>query len=196
VKVRGVITAAGDSRRLGQPKALLEISGETFIERLVRLMKAGGVDEVFPVVGGRHTPELLKECQRLGIEPIHNADPERGPVSSIICGFKEPGEWDLLLIHPVDVVGITAADVQGLIDSSRKHPDHDAWIMSHEMRRGHPVMVRKEVVSSLATEGGPEHLRALLGQPHLKLHHEVTDNPMILEDVDDPEDWERIRGQI
>ena len=109
MKVRGVITAAGDSRRLGQPKALLEISGETFIERLVRLMKAGGVDEVFPVVGGRHTPELLKECQRLGIEPIHNADPERGPVSSIICGLKEPGEWDLLLIHPVDVVGITAA---------------------------------------------------------------------------------------
>ena len=70
MKVRGVITAAGDSRRLGQPKALLEISGETFIERLVRLMKVSGVDEVFPVVGGRHTPELLKECQRLGIEPI------------------------------------------------------------------------------------------------------------------------------
>ena len=92
MKIRGVITAAGDSRRLGQPKALLEISGETFIERLVRVMKEGGVDEIIPVVGGRHTPELLEECQRIGIEPIHNADPERGPVSSIICGIREPGE--------------------------------------------------------------------------------------------------------
>ena len=100
------------------------------------------------------------------------------------------------MIHPVDVIGITIADVQGLIESGRKHPDHDAWIMSHGMRRGHPVMVRKEVLSSLATEAGPEHLRALLGQPHLSLHHEVTDNPLILEDVDDLQDWERIRNRI
>ncbi|OUU23137.1 MAG: hypothetical protein CBC13_05955 [Planctomycetia bacterium TMED53] len=194
MKIRGVITAAGDSSRLGQPKALLEISGETFIERLSRILDGGGVDEVVLVIGGRHAPELIKECERLDIDPVHNPDPERGPISSILCGMKKPGNWDLLLVQPVDVIGVSESDVRQLIESQRRYPDHEAWILSHGMRRGHPVMIIKEAASTLETAGGPEHLRALLGQPEMRLHHEVTDNPLILEDVDDLQDWERIQS--
>ena len=196
MKIRGIITAAGDSIRLGQPKALLTIAGETFIERLVRILRAGGVDEVVLVVGGRHASVLTQECERLDLKPVHNPDPQRGPVSSILCGMNKPGDWDLLLVQPVDVIGISEEDVRQLIESRDRWPDHDAWILSHDMRRGHPVMVDRETVSALATEGGPEHLRALLSQPGMRLHHEVTENPLILEDVDDPQDWERIQSQI
>ena len=196
MKIRGVITAAGDSIRLGQPKALLKISGETFVERLLRILAEGGVDDLILVVGGRHTSELMGECQRLGIEPVHNPKPEKGPVSSILCGMNEPGDWDLLLVQPVDVIGVSAADVRQLIKSCQQWPDHDAWILSHAMRRGHPVMIRREVLQLLGADNGPEHLRALLGQPQIRLHHEVTDNPLILEDVDDQQGWERIQDLI
>ena len=196
MKIRGVITAAGDSRRLGQPKALLEIAGESFIERLHRVLQEGGVEEVLLVIGGRHTTELTTEARSLGIDPVHNPNPERGPVTSILCGLEEPGDWELLLVQPVDVIGVSVSDVEKLIGSCRRFPDHDAWILSHGMRRGHPVLIRRDVVQRLGEDQGPEHLRALLAQPHLRLHHEVTDNALILEDVDDEEDWKRIRSQI
>ena len=50
--VPGIVLAAGRSRRMGRAKALLPIgsSGETFIGRIVRVLRDSGVDDVLIVV--------------------------------------------------------------------------------------------------------------------------------------------------
>jgi CTP:molybdopterin cytidylyltransferase MocA len=49
--VAGVLLAAGEGSRFGQPKALVEFSGQTLAERGVHLLRAGGADPILVVTG-------------------------------------------------------------------------------------------------------------------------------------------------
>ena len=49
--VAGVLLAAGEGSRFGQPKALVEFGGQTLAERGVNLLRAGGADPIQVVTG-------------------------------------------------------------------------------------------------------------------------------------------------
>ena len=49
--VAGVLLAAGEGSRFGQPKALVELNGQTLAERGVNLLRAGGADPILVVTG-------------------------------------------------------------------------------------------------------------------------------------------------
>ncbi|MDE0959238.1 MAG: NTP transferase domain-containing protein [Planctomycetota bacterium] len=197
MRIRGIIIAAGESSRLGEPKALLELHGRSILDRLHQTLGNGGCDEVLVVVGGSHREAVQQESQRIGIPMVVNQDPSDGPVSSIRTAISMPGHWDALLIHPVDVIGLKETDVSQLIEAARGDDSTtDAWVISYAMRRGHPVIVTRERIESLLEVDGPLHLRALLALPDLVIAHVVTDNPLVLEDVDDRIDWIRVSSLI
>ncbi len=50
-KVAGVLLAAGEGSRFGQPKALVELNGQTLAERGVGLLRAGGAEPILVVTG-------------------------------------------------------------------------------------------------------------------------------------------------
>jgi nicotine blue oxidoreductase len=50
-RVAGVLLAAGEGSRFGQPKALVELNGQTLAERGVNLLRTGGADPILVVVG-------------------------------------------------------------------------------------------------------------------------------------------------
>ena len=64
------------------------------------------------------------------------------------------------------------------------------------MRRGHPVIVTMDKIEALLQADGPQHLRALLALPDLMIDHVVTENPLVLEDVDDLADWIRVSALV
>ena len=49
--VAGVLLAAGDGSRLGQPKALVRLAGQSLASRGAALLQAGGADPVIVVTG-------------------------------------------------------------------------------------------------------------------------------------------------
>ena len=49
--IAGVLLAAGDGSRLGRPKALVEIGGQSLAARGVALLRSGGADPVLVVTG-------------------------------------------------------------------------------------------------------------------------------------------------
>ena len=83
--IAGVILAAGASSRMGQPKALLEYKGETFLHRL-----AGMLDEVCGrvVVVLGYDAERVRAAVPAGAETTVNPAPERGMLSSLQCGLR------------------------------------------------------------------------------------------------------------
>ena len=193
MKVRGVVIAAGESSRFGAAKALLQLQGRTVLERVTAALADGGCEELFVVCGGSHRQVVEQEANRIGIRSIVNQDPSDGPVSSIRVAIQSAGEWDAILIQPVDVVGVQATDVSHLIEAFRNScGDFDAWVISHQMRRGHPLLLTRKVVGRLLEEDPPAHLRALLALDDVRIQHVDSDNPLVLEDVDNPNDWERI----
>ena len=50
-RVAGVLLAAGEGSRFGQPKALVELNGQTLAEWGVNLLRSGGADPILVVVG-------------------------------------------------------------------------------------------------------------------------------------------------
>jgi CTP:molybdopterin cytidylyltransferase MocA len=198
MKIRGIIIAAGESSRFGSPKALLQLHGKSILQRLVDCLREGGCDEVLVVCGGSHLQAVSDEAQQSGARVVINENPLEGPVTSIRTGISGEGDWDAVLIHPVDVVGIDVEDVASIIGAASNGAGSpvDAWIISHGQRRGHPVVVRRQSIVRLKEAGGAQHLRALLTSPEIKVEYIVTENPLVLEDVDDPDDWERISAAM
>ena len=52
--IPAVVLAAGKSSRMGRTKALLPIgsSGETFLTRIIRVLREGGIERIVVVIGG------------------------------------------------------------------------------------------------------------------------------------------------
>ncbi|HEY6294247.1 MAG TPA: NTP transferase domain-containing protein, partial [Streptosporangiaceae bacterium] len=74
--VAGVLLAAGEGSRFGQPKALVELGGQTLAERGVELLRAGGADPILVVTGAA-------PVQVAGTQNVYNPDWPTGMGSSL-----------------------------------------------------------------------------------------------------------------
>ncbi|HEX6767945.1 MAG TPA: NTP transferase domain-containing protein, partial [Candidatus Binatia bacterium] len=68
-----VVLSAGESSRMGRPKALLPIASQTFIEKIVGALKQSGIERVV-VVLGFHADELRLQVGHLPVEIVVNPD--------------------------------------------------------------------------------------------------------------------------
>jgi CTP:molybdopterin cytidylyltransferase MocA len=80
-RVAGILLAAGDGSRLGQPKATVRLAGSTLAERGVALLRDGGTDPVIVVTGA--IPVELP-----GVVSVHNPDWMTGMGSSLATGLR------------------------------------------------------------------------------------------------------------
>jgi molybdenum cofactor cytidylyltransferase len=103
VPVTAVVLAAGSSTRLGRPKQLLEVEGETLLARATRVAREAA-DDVIVVV----PPSL-------GVEGIVNRHADEGIASSIRLGVAAC-EGDILLVL-CDQPRVTAAHLRALVDA-------------------------------------------------------------------------------
>ena len=109
MRCRGIVLCSGSSRRMGEPKALLRVNQETFLERIVRVFHEGGIADSIVVVGGPDSDAI--RAAHAAIRFVPNPDPSRGPISSIRVGIQASSDdvgdpIDAFLIHPVDTPGI------------------------------------------------------------------------------------------
>lgn len=143
------ILAAGESRRMGTPKALLPFRGTTFAEHLYRVMEHPRVG-IRRIVLGAGSQQIQAQLQ---IEPaaiLHNPDWPLGQLSSIQAVIRSlpAGETEGLMLCPVDHPLVSPELVAQLIrefDSSGK----SIILPVHEGRRGHPVIFRATLYREL-----------------------------------------------
>ncbi len=95
-KVAGLLLAAGQGSRLGQPKALVEIGGLTLAERGVALLRDGGAEPVVMVTGAA-------QVSLPGVITAHNPDWRTGMGSSLREGLETlPADREAVVIALVD----------------------------------------------------------------------------------------------
>ena len=193
--IPGVVLAAGRSSRMGRPKALLPAgsAGETFVGRIVRALRAGGVDDIVVVAGGV-AAEINRVLSKEERPPrvVINPAPERGQFSSLQVGLRavsRPGV-SAMLVTLVDVPLVTAATVAALLDAYRQT---GAALVRPERggRHGHPVIfdqsvfgeIRRAPADSSAKEIVAAHLDDSASVPI------VEDGPF--RDIDTPAEYAR-----
>jgi molybdenum cofactor cytidylyltransferase len=85
--IGGIILAAGESHRFGQPKQLLDWRGEPFVRVVAKTALKAGLSPVI-VVTGAYADEVSSAFQDLNVHIVHNPEWQSGQSSSIRAGIK------------------------------------------------------------------------------------------------------------
>ncbi len=138
-----IVLAAGDSSRMGRPKALLDWHGKPMIEHVLATALSGGCTRSL-VVLGRDAEGILAGADLGGAQVVVNPDPSQGQVSSIKLGMQHQDfSTDCCVVWPVDCPLVQAGDVRALIESYGRMRTSlmRIFIPVHAGRRGHPMLV-------------------------------------------------------
>jgi CTP:molybdopterin cytidylyltransferase MocA len=192
-KVAGVLLAAGSGSRFGQPKALVELNGQTLAERGVGLLRAGGADPILVVTGA--VPLELE-----GTRTVDNPEWRTGMGSSLRAALRALSETqtkadvgavvvalaDQPLVGPEAVARLIAAYRDGATVA----------VAAYDGRPRHPVLLAREHWPEvIATATGDQGARTFLRtRPELVTLVECGDTGRP-DDIDTPADLARITAE-
>jgi CTP:molybdopterin cytidylyltransferase MocA len=184
--VAGILLAAGDGSRLGQPKATVELAGSTLAERGVALLRAGGADPVIVVTGA--VPVELP-----GVVSVHNPDWMSGMGSSLAAGLRAlAGGAAAAVIALADQPLVGAAAVRRLIAAHASGAT--VAVAAYAGQPRNPVLIdRVHWPAVIETATGDAGARTFLrAHPDLVTLVECGDTGSP-DDIDTPEDLARVR---
>ncbi|HTF87195.1 MAG TPA: NTP transferase domain-containing protein [Planctomycetota bacterium] len=196
-----VILAAGASERLGSCKALVDLHGQSPLERLIRQASLANAEEI-AVVAGAHQREIGAALERIDpsrrVRLLFNPSWSLGRTGSAgVAAASFPGR--ALMIAPVDVPLVQSETFRRLFEAweAQGEPPR-GWLapcLARPARYGHPLILGREL-SRLLPELDPSlPLSGLRAQAQPLWAVPVTDLS-ILDDLDTPEDLERLRARL
>lgn len=196
----GIVLAAGESKRMGRPKALLELSnGITLLEHQARSLSAAGCRSVACVLGAE--AELIRGMgERLDIKWLLNEEWKAGQFTSVQTGLV----WMLdesssgAIVIPVDCILESPATIGSILESAIMNPHLDALVPEYDERGGHPVYISKSMATELITID-PARKDARLDNQIATMSHVMrlpVSDAGILRNVNTPEEWNSIKASL
>lgn len=189
--ITAIILSAGQARRMGTQKVLLPFGGKTVIEHIVCAIEKGGVEEIM-VVTGYEGDRVASALQNTGAQIVFNKEYLTGMLSSVRCGIiAAEDESDAFLIVLGDQPSIRSDIVAKLINEFRICKEKLGVILvpTFDGCRGHPIIVSRHFRDEILDGFDDVGLRGLLaGFSHL-VREIPVDQPEILRDMDDREDY-------
>ena len=119
----GLVLAAGAGRRLGRPKALVELDGELLVDRAVRVLRESGCDPVVVVLGAQATDVVAAALLDRAVVVVNDGW-SGGMGTSLRCGLtavRDVGAADAVVLL-VDQPRVGAAHVRRLLDRRDERP--------------------------------------------------------------------------
>ena len=192
-EVVGIVLAAGQSSRMGRPKALLPCppAGRTFVTQIIHVLREGGIDTI-AVIGRVNDPDLRREVAA-AVPPVcyvENPAPQLGQLSSMLMGvaFAEAREAAGILVLPVDMPLIRPHTVRSAL-SAFAAGDAPVLRATYQGRHGHPVIFGAAVFPALRSADPEVGARAVLHQDPSRVRNLEVDDPGVLRDFDWPADY-------
>ena len=193
-----ILLAAGESRRMGQLKALLQWQGASLLEHQVKTLLAAGADRVVVVVGHRadELTALLEGMDRVSWKL--NPDYLQGKTTSTKTGLSAlvPGRADTLLVLNVDQPR-SEATVSYLLDQHRRSGSL-ITIPEFQGKGGHPLLLNASLLDELLQiEEETLGVKAVVRRHQSSTSRVPMDGPEVLWDLNTPEQYEEaLRAQI
>ncbi|MBA41123.1 MAG: hypothetical protein CMB17_04500 [Euryarchaeota archaeon] len=186
--LRCIILAAGASRRLGEPKAMIEKNGTPLIQWMVNRLESKGIE---PIIVTRQ--ELMLDialcCPDRTI--VVNPNPDAGRTGSIRCGIlhihseKSKVRPYRLLMVPVDRPGFSDDTLSTIIDQ------HKCCVPSKDGKGGHPIMLTQNEIEIILSEKDPDKpLREIVTPEYVEVNDENLH--LNLDHQIDIEKWQNI----
>jgi len=182
------ILAAGESKRMGKNKLLLEVEGKRVIEWTVNSFK-GIADDIVIVLG--HKPrDLIPALKELGVRWTVNKSYEEGMASSFKEGIRELRNCGAAFLALGDQPFVDRDFLKKAIDVWKRRR---ARIVSpvYEGKKGHPVLFDRSLFGEILSLERHETIRDVIHR-HVDELHLVKAGKWSIMDMDTPEDFVKL----
>jgi nicotine blue oxidoreductase len=190
--IRGIVLAAGEGRRMGSPKALLDLDGTTLVELHVERLLEVGCSSIVVVVRPGAAPAvsaLLREHTAVHVEAVAT----RSQAESLAAALRVldgSSMGDIIIVTPVDMVPAEATTHAALLASLTGAALAATPVYGE--RGGHPVIAYRSVLAAYETaaEAGtaPPSLRDVLAEAGSDRRRVEVDDENVVGDLDTPAD--------
>jgi molybdenum cofactor cytidylyltransferase len=192
-RVKAVVLAAGESKRMGSAKQLLPWGTTTVLGQTLDNLEQSGVTDIVVVSGhARETIETVAD--RLGVASIYNpryADGEMlSSLQAAVSRFPDNIEAILVMLADQPMVRAQTID-QLLVAYWRCKGELIAPMFKGE--RGNPVLIGRKFFPELLALPQGSAPRDLVRRHQDKLNLVEVDTDSVLQDLDRPEQYERLR---
>jgi molybdenum cofactor cytidylyltransferase len=191
--ITAIVLAAGESKRMGQPKMLMPWGNSTVIETVISTIQSAGISDILVVTGGAHTQvetlignaantvfnadyktgEMLVSIQRGMAAKMHSSS------AALICLGDQPQ------VREESIRKVCAAFLQGAFP---------IVVPSYEMHRGHPWLIARSLWDEFLEVHPPQTPRDFLQKHADEIKYVEMETPSILEDLDTPDDYIKFRS--
>ena len=191
--ISAVLTAAGESVRMGRAKPLLIWHGVTLVEYQTASLVDAGVSEVVVVLGHRHET-VAAHVRGVGVRHVVNPHYRQGRATSIKAGLQaiDPAAEGILLLgvdqpRPPEIIS-------QVVDA---HLDRKALITAprYRGRGGHPLVfssLLKGELEAITEEG--QGIREVFRSHRSEVSELAIDDPIVRLDLNSREQYEAARA--
>lgn len=189
-----LVLSAGFSSRMLEFKPLLEINGQSLVERAVSIFIKNNVD-VFLVTGYRGE-EIRQQLPGSNLKIVENPDYASGMFSSVQAGVRGLGQdYAGFFMLPVDIPMVRPYTIRRLIEQTTAHPEKILYPVFRG-RRGHPPFIPSVLIPSILDFGGEGGLKGALS----RFENEAVEVPVPDEyihfDADTTEQYENLKELV
>jgi molybdenum cofactor cytidylyltransferase len=180
--IRGIILAAGSSKRMGRNKLSMELCGKTILDIVIDNAKKSCLDEVILVYGRYETAA--------NVQKIYNPNYDEGMSTSLIAGMSEfSGDAVMLLLG--DMPYVTSEIINRLYEGYTSS-DKNIAVPVKNGRRGNPVIIGKRYFSDIMNNRGDKGARNIIRNNAGDIEYIELNNEGIFIDIDDMEKYNEI----
>ena len=190
-----IILAAGNSERMGFPKALLKWDDQqTFLEKICSDYAAFGCEEIILVINKDLLNLILKKQLTLpeNLSIVVNEQLELGRMYSMFLGVNKWNRQKYCFVQNIDNPFVNADILKNIF--MNRNEDH-AIVPVCEGKRGHPVLINRKIADRISALHDFNHtLKTLINESGIT---EVSVNdPEILHNINTPADYKNLFPDI
>ena len=186
--INAIVLAAGESRRMGQPKPLLRFRDRTFLEQVATVLQNSRVDGIIVVLGAQ-AKQVVEAVDLADVDMVVNKDYRSGQLSSLIAGLKQvPRKTEAILLCLVDHPFITVDVVNRIVNEFRAtHAPIVAPTVNG--KRGHPTLFSRSMFEELMAAPEAQGARHVVYTNEDKVHEVVISDNTVLAGINTRDDY-------
>jgi molybdenum cofactor cytidylyltransferase len=193
-RIAAVILAAGMSRRMGSPKALLRVGDTTVVARTTATALAAGALPVVVVTG--HQPHLIRDALRQypAATFAHNANFDAGGMlSSVQTGVAAiENTCDAFFLMLLDQPLVDAHTLRSMV-AHRLHSGSRIVMPAFRGAHGHPLLIDAASIAEILTLGPDATLHTFVQRHRPAIEVLEVEDAGVVTDLDTPEDYAALR---
>jgi molybdenum cofactor cytidylyltransferase len=186
--ITAIVLAAGESKRMGEPKLLMPWGKSTVLQTVISTLQASGLSDILVVTGGFQSQ--IESLIGRTVQTVFNKDYATGDMlTSIQIGLEvKKHESAAALICLGDQPQVQERSVRLVRDMFQRNKSR-IIVPSYENHRGHPWLVARPLWDEIFTMKAPQSPRDFLNAHAKEIRYIEMDTPTVTQDLDTPEDY-------